>query len=1816
MVGDFIGYLVSMIQTKASHFISSENDDLRVVFSAPPAGMLDEIFDRFETMGRRVRLRRDDQVKPVPVLRIQEGVEDPPHQDTTRCSSNHAVSVRTAYGSFLALSTINAPPLLSTGTTVNKLGLNQANHVVFSTWKNEPFVQEVFEAVLTRFEDIPSSVKELVWQSLEEAFVESAPSGDMDEAWELLRALYDFGGEGKTSRDLCHALGVPKLEEGEAPASGINQAIANFMRDQGFTNGITQLQEDADSTEVSSALESFRQAAVTLYRTPQEYVTRPLGNYARARREHGESWWQVLSQSIWLELLNQDESQGLGTLRVSCANELFRRTVPSQLVVVEKNPKFLLEMDEALLGEEVIVYRAPDRKRLEQVAAITVNGGRLEWEDNSLPCDHEQHVRYEFTCKKLGEPTKFKLVNLASYLPGLVLNCRSSQKMGPFKKKKSAHNRKGGAGPTSRYESELVINGTGTHTIEFFHRSAVSLPSRIHGHAGEPEDGNAVDWPLTSSGEREGYAVAVIDVTDECQAEFELNPLWLDGPIVYLLNISPNEFSAKGATSEFDKLVTNNCVRSAISAKVDVKQSMLTHLEQWILESAESYRPLILSAGFKESWHPPAWAEQPLLSNRQLSVDPRPKPEELAPPNGYLHAREQARQFLKELCDDKGCTIEALSLGQLMLDQVNRDIIERYIREYADWLSEPDSLAGWSDVITVHKGQPQNQYLESKPLAVLLSPLHPVRLAWQCNAQHLLQEAIKEGLPCPVAGVIDPASFPDCLSLKCRDVNGQFNPVGFAAVKSSTDYWSVLWRADAIADVSRANDIGVFGHELGLKIEGMVNGFSKQQVKRSLDEIRQLYPAKTTLRVSLHSDSYGYSSCNDGIDEWCLENLGPDVDEWSSAGGLTLQVIDRRPQEEQLEPAALASLTERSGTQVRWYSNGDKTSAMARDLSIVDHLQTMDQEFRLDGVLSPVDPSCVSRVSIKKNATDHRRYLSMSRAGQFVSEPSGDVVRDNLSRALGMLESICVNETKFDSLGFAPNLQTLNSSLKDTRYSAISSSAVDATCFHSPGADAYLWDFELPRYAPGAGQSSGFYLVAKQSPTMITAMKNVLSQFLGTMSVTDMQVVSLLDEISRRGIPTLKRLTSGGSASLGEVGMLVASRLLQSDFQCSETAKGLVPVVGNCMVNLVIPADVFQPRFDELRKALGVESRERPDLLVLSLGFGIDAGDELLEPSSLKITPVEVKTRSSEMSDKQRGEALAQATSFAEFLRLLKIRGESSALWGIAYRDLITSWLDYGFRVYGETEAVRANPHWVRYHQQAIGRLMSNELEVEIDPEGRLISIENTIRSRVMSSGKGSLDNIAILSHELAGSLLTWDQPQAISDMVNRVGDWRLLAINGHSASATMGAENQAPGDGAELSGVMKETSGAGEILSGLSKTSLQLEAIVPAGDEPGFNGPEVTAGLNFKIGLTKDLIGNKEVVFYPGNTALNNINIGVVGDLGTGKTQFLKSLVYQMVTNPEKNRGVAPKVLILDYKRDFSDKTDKNCQFISKAKVKVVSPIKIPLNLFSTAGDNSNRAMLDKIGFFRDILRKIFSVNAPVQDKNLKEAIKEAYRCTRDNEGRDPTIYDVFKHYEAFVDGRADSVSGIISDMVDYEIFEDDPAKITSFDKFFEGVVAIDLKDLSDEKLKKMVIVIFLNLYYDYMLRVEKQPFLGKDPQTRFIDSYLLVDEAHHIMPYEFDVLSKLLLQGRAFGVGVILASQFFSHFKTQRTDYREPIQSWFVHQVPGVTARDLDRIGLPAASDVMVNRISRLEPFNSLCKTLDWDGEFIEEIPFYKLG
>ena len=218
---------------------------------------------------------------------------------------------------------------------------------------------------------------------------------------------------------------------------------------------------------------------------------------------------------------------------------------------------------------------------------------------------------------------------------------------------------------------------------------------------------------------------------------------------------------------------------------------------------------------------------------------------------------------------------------------------------------------------------------------------------------------------------------------------------------------------------------------------------------------------------------------------------------------------------------------------------------------------------------------------------------------------------------------------------------------------------------------------------------------------------------------------------------------------------------------------------------------------------------------------------------------------------------------------------------------------------------------------------------------------------------------------------------------------------------------------------------------------------------------------------------------------------------------------------------------------------------------------------------------------------------------------------------GGAPTLVDVLRGYESLIGDKVDAPYSILSDLVDLEIFVERAAEAQHFNEFFTGVTIVDLASLGiGDKERNMLLVLFLNLYYEYMINLDKRPYVGREPQLRFIDSMLLVDEADNIMKYNFDVLRQILLQGREFGIGVLLASQFLSHFRTRDTDYSEPLLTWFVHKVPNVTPRELESIGLSKVAPSTVERVKALDIHECLYKTLDVPGRFMRALPFYAIS
>ncbi|MFY9327497.1 MAG: hypothetical protein WAO76_05680 [Georgfuchsia sp.] len=901
-------------------------------------------------------------------------------------------------------------------------------------------------------------------------------------------------------------------------------------------------------------------------------------------------------------------------------------------------------------------------------------------------------------------------------------------------------------------------------------------------------------------------------------------------------------------------------------------------------------------------------------------------------------------------------------------------------------------------------------------------------------------------------------------------------------------------------------------------------------------------------------------------------------------------------------------------------------SEISPDLGIIAQLETSSASFDEIKIGSPIGIGGLIRYRIRQQLkAASGAFLSESRMGTS-PPPSGDGLADKTIAAIVRLENLGPSKIGYT---FAPSVSAIRNVLQKAKadYAAVSSSAIDPACFLGGWLEGtYLWDYDLPSYSSRAGDSNGYYLLSGIKDLDRETLKSVFSRLPGCADISMQMLDEVILEVARRGIPTVRGLSSGNSGASGDLGLFVAARVLQDEFRVGSPGGGsMFPIFsgseGASRITLVIPVDPFQGYLDDLTRAIGKPSNHRPDLIVV----GIVVTDSKV---SAKLTPVEVKYRGAKepMALGACQEALYQAKSLASLLQDIRSRcvDPDMLMWKLAFQHLLTSMVGFGFRVYSQQSNVaKHGANWSGHHARVMEAILSDEMDLEIDKHGRLIVIDGTAQSGPRDSDGDNFQETIVLSHVDAASIVKGECEPIYDAIKASLGDWQmvpdLIKANGQPEPPEF---NEPPDLGVfGTSNRLTSEPKLGRPEDGFSgekgnpkMAQVQLAVAQSSGSEEAgiaVLGPDTDSGVEILIGKTVDGFRSEARRANISNTKLNQLNIGVVGDLGTGKTQLLKSLVYQITQSGTRNRGVTPRVLIFDYKKDYSSE-----DFVNAVGAKVVKPYRLPLNLFDIAGaGDSMTPWLDRFKFFSDVLDKIYSGIGPVQRQQLKRAVKEAYESCK-LLGRQPTIYDVHSNYQAILGNKSDAPLAIIDDLVDMEVFSREPIDGDGFDKFLDGTVIISLDALGqDDKSKNMLVAIMLNMFYEHMLRIKKRPYVGVDSQLRVIDSFLLVDEADNIMRYEFDVLRKILLQGREFGVGVILASQYLNHFKAGATDYREPLLTWFIHKVPNVTPQELGALGLVGETSSLANRVKSLSVHECLYKTFDVPGEVVKGTPFYKL-
>lgn len=1788
----------------------SSHGETRLIFHGPPLQLLDAVYEA---------LSAEEDKAGVPIMlqvpALAPGCANPPVGQSGRCDENHLLDLRNSPSnpSYLALVPPGERAIMSVSSTTDEFGLSagvDGSDTGFEQWWDEPFVQAVAAEALDRLGLGPerSQAETLLNRAASAVDANDAPSGGRAAVWRLLSRVFDIpSGALDTGIALSAACGVPPTGDGRLSADEQQASldmVASALAD-GFRAGLRPAMEAASEDQarwLAQFLDHIRATCslpTALERGAEPFYL-PHDDYAF---ESPPEWWRELTIETWAALL-AEEPEVESEIALEVENALLppTRGVP---VVVSGSVDLIVRAG-GRDGEVVqaVLERSPGKASGGFPMPLAVEGSATA--SDGSPPPHKSPLQYKASAEH-HRPARTKVISLASWSPGFLVVSRQARKVVPPR------------APTGRargaaYETSLTMPGPGRYELLVLCSPGVRIAPVATGSGG---DGTAEEQETSINVRevKEGWHQLEVEVDGSYQIDLTIEGSAAGKGANGRVFLSCDDVVEDGCRSEFERLIKINRRQFDGGASKPVIQldrtARTSMLQGWLVQDAaaeRSFLPIALADDYSNHWSEPDWSSEHgrVFSAGRYLTDPRPPASQFDPPVAFVEARVAIASMIRG--DDQTGLVEAAPLGGWLRGREDFPaLLEQYLDAYSGWLGSQPEMALWADITCIASLEPGGRTIARVPDAILLSPLHPLRLGWHAVAQGLLDQSAITNRPCPAAGILDPGSMPDVMHLPILSPGG-VEQVAFLAVDASSDYWSVLWNGARLASIAERGSRSPFGPALGLSVGGISTGFSASQVTRALDDVANVLCAKPSLAVHVSSAGGSTPACNEGLVGWSTSRFsgkeGEDKRHW--LGSRRLDIFDGRQAPELPEASTIANLSEDTGNAVRWFVK--PVPPRPADLGIIAQLETSEPEATTTEARSPVSAGAMLRSRIRRQLPGS--FLLETR--QCLAPPvSGDVLADKVGALAAAVEN---SSATIAGLRFAPDIHAVSELLegRTSNFAAISSSAVDPACFLGDMLpSSYLWDFDLPSYSHRAGDTNGYYLLSRINAADRDRLRNVLGRLPDGDALADQQVNDILLEVARRGIPTIRGLSGDDTGATGDLGLFIAARLLQDRFRLTGSADSLTAVVGASMgstsIALVIPVDPFRGFLDDLSRALGRDrvdaSLSRPDLLVVSANFG--------EHVRIHLTPIEVKCRlGSILSQADAEAALSQARALATLLATLKAEADPLSMWRLAYQHLLLSFIGFGMRVYSQHRDIPDASAWSACHQRMAEAVLADPSAITVDPRGRLVVVDDSVVSDAVDRDRDGFEETIVIGARDAARVVAGEAQPFYEGVKAKVAGWGLAPGEG-PFTEPVPVSSVAPGS--DMSEQPPEPASGPAGGQGAADTGQSEPAVETPNPAAAAAGGERTLleggrGVVIEVGTTVDGFEQRCVSLALSDTRLNQLNMGVVGDLGTGKTQLLKSLVQQVTTASPSNRGIRPRMLVFDYKRDYSDP-----EFVEAAGARVAKPYRLPLNLFDTTGlSESMVPWLDRFRFFADVLDKIYSGIGPVQRDKLKRAVRGAYEAT----GGRPTIYDVHSAYAELLDGKSDSPMSIIDDLVDMEIFEPDLDKCVPFDHFLDGVVVISLDLLGqDDRSKNMLVAVMLNMFYENMLRTPKRPFLGTEPQLRAIDSYLLVDEADNIMRYEFDVLRKLLLQGREFGCGVILASQYLRHFKVNATDYREPLLTWFIHKVPSILPAELQALGLGAGAGELAERVKALGNHQCLYKSFDVPGRIVRGLPFYEL-
>jgi hypothetical protein len=1147
-----------------------------------------------------------------------------------------------------------------------------------------------------------------------------------------------------------------------------------------------------------------------------------------------------------------------------------------------------------------------------------------------------------------------------------------------------------------------------------------------------------------------------------------------------------------------------------------------------------------------------------------------------------------AMRFGEKLRPDAGQLVDSPSRSSWRVFwEDERDSLNRYLNAFTEmvdcamrnygnlevfWATYPFSFSVWD-------------LKDAKCSSVMLSPLHPIRLSWLASVESTLWHAENSET---FLGVVEGWNFPYFGPSPRSDAQMLAIPTDLGDSQLFLG-WSMLVSLDSTRPSSPTapNQIA--------KLPGLgasLSGFNASTANSALQSFRALNPQLSSVVIDLAAPEI--TPRLGEVDEAVVEvmrNWTKNPSEYP--GGVhALDSVNRVGSAPMFEVQKLTEDRPRSFLSWRRYDSSRGVSKfcnvrMLQDSGVHVLLNPGDSH---SGIIDVIPVRRFTAISPPSSKRDQSSAFQPTTPIGMGWEPFNSALR------------ACESSDKFPQITAHINRPILSDMKADwtvTGEGMLSPSTISRMIGKASEGGQMLWEWQPPYFRKkDSSISRRPFITIARVPKTVQSQVTLLLKRIGLDEDESANIAArVLKTLGTKGVGLSSLLSQGGTQTYGALGFYIALELL-------ENIK-----IDNHEV-LFMPIDAAQTFLEGLSGVVWKKTK-RADLLAI-----------VISPNSLQLIPIEIKLyglRSGEQAQKlpdfnssQLNEAKTQSRQSQQLIEEISRQSEwasknpdspSSILW----RNSLANLVEVATKLTTEPNSMSA--------AAAIKGILNCSLRV---------STKHPMIAYFQANSKTAHGSKFETNSSFLESLEPNENAILVSDIQTAISScseynstlsraWAILfEKNCLSGGSEADLDTPAPAqDQTMRQGRTGEERTAADERDAPSKQTQEAQSreqpIVPEGPTQETHDGILDQGVRFRVGVKND-DRSQEVDFWPANTELTHLNMGILGNLGTGKTQFVKRLVSNIRRTSTATQKKPASFLIFDYKGGYSDRP-----FLDDVGGIAYEPHKIPLNIFQLQGEYTRVKAYQQGQKFISTIAKLYSGIGPKQKQNLSTCIVDLFEA---NSGDSPTLNEVFQAYKYRFD-KTDSVVAVLDKFLSLEIFDDSPENAVPIRDFLgDRVIVINLHSLGEDlETKNALVTMILDFYFGLMLKSEVPKFHGENPQLRELSSYLLIDEANNIMKHNFPVLEGLLLQGREFGFGVILSSQYLSHFKNKSVDYVETLETWMIHQVPSFSAPNLKQLALGREHNSMIEEIPNFSRHFGMWKSLGYQG-VIRGDPFFEIA